>query len=166
MLPAFDRLKTTVLDVHRGFGCGPDSRFGIHLDVANAAEAIVADWTPDARHEGPPGTVHGGVQAIVADAMAGWASTVAQARLGEKTLRFPVTTHLDMRFRAPLPVLRPLHLSAQTTGVQGRDIPCLVQLGTAEEPRCTVGRITYRLLEAPWCDNPYAASTGSPVAGR
>jgi acyl-coenzyme A thioesterase PaaI-like protein len=155
MAPGFPRLKVAILDRYGGFGCGPDSRFGIHLDVScGPDDTIIADWTPSDQDEGPPGVVHGGVQAIVADAMAGWSTAWHHARTGPAQLAFPVTTHLELRFRRPLPIDTPLHLAARLDTVHGRDHQSIVHLGTAKERRCTIAHVTYRLLDRPWIMNP------------
>lgn len=151
---AFAALKREVLLRHRGFGCGPDSRLGIYLDVTQEGREIVAQWTASAREEGPPGVAHGGIQATLVDAMAGWATAWTQMVAGLDPLRFPVTTEMSLRFRAPLPIDRPLRLVATPHPLQGSEATSTVALGTEKEARCTVAAVRYRLLDRTWFPRP------------
>lgn len=152
----FAALKRVVLERHRGFASGPDSRLGIVLDVAPLDDGgVSAEWIASRREEGPPGIVHGGVQGILADAMAGWSTARWQAEQGGHVLHFPVTAEMALRFRRPVPTDMPLVLRAHVVDARPPRVTSEVVLGTAEEPRATVAQVVYHLLDREWFPNPY-----------
>jgi len=70
------------------FGCGPDHPFGFHLRfrVEEGGElqerAVVTDFTPGDRYQGPPGIMHGGLVATLADEIAAWAVIALTGKFG------------------------------------------------------------------------------------
>jgi acyl-coenzyme A thioesterase PaaI-like protein len=65
-------------------------------------------------YEGPPGTVHGGILALVFDEMLGAANSMARIRC--------MTGTLTVRYRKPTPLLADLDLEARTVEVNGRKV--------------------------------------------
>jgi len=55
------------------FGCGPAHPIGFHLDFKRDGDEIVTTFVPDARYQGPPGVMHGGLVTTLADEIAAWA---------------------------------------------------------------------------------------------
>jgi acyl-CoA thioesterase FadM len=76
--------------------------------------------------EGPPTYVHGGYSAMLLDQMLGHAIAAAQHP--------GMTVELSTRYRRPVPLATPLHLTAQVTGVDGRRIFGIATIATAAEP--------------------------------
>lgn len=105
----------------------PDGRFR-HLGNAVAGECnphalpLVIERTAEGgsraevtfrpTHEGPPGTVHGGVSAMILDHLLGDA-VVASGRMG-------VTGTLSVKYRRPVPYGEPLVASAAVSRGEGR----------------------------------------------
>ena len=55
------------------FGCGTDNYSGLRLDLKLGGEYLTTEFTPQRRHEGWPGIVHGGViAAILYEVMENW----------------------------------------------------------------------------------------------
>ena len=94
------------------WGCG-DSADGIRLPPAKeGAETYEASFSFDARHQGGPGIVHGGLVGAALDEACGLLAT---------WYRFPtVTARIFVRYRKPVPINRALTVSARLTGVRGR----------------------------------------------
>lgn len=88
--------------------------FAIPFAITLSAGEATADFTADARHEGPPNSLHGGVSAWLMDSMLG---LVMQARG-----RRGVTAGLDMRYLARTPLDTPLRLGSRIVRVQGRKV--------------------------------------------
>lgn len=88
--------------------------FAIPLEINLGKGAASAEFVADARHEGPPNSLHGGVSAWLMDSMLG---LLMQARG-----RRGVTASLDTQYLARTPLDVPLHLGARITRVQGRKV--------------------------------------------
>ncbi|WP_162795359.1 PaaI family thioesterase [Nonomuraea lactucae] len=122
-----ERLRATARDRPQPFELAPDGTLR-HLGnaVAGAANAhalpLVAEQTPEGgvraevtfrpTHEGPPGSVHGGITAMILDHLLGQA--VAAAGLAG------MTGTLSVRYRATVPYGRPLLATARHTRSEGR----------------------------------------------
>ncbi|MFT4082135.1 MAG: PaaI family thioesterase [Nocardioides sp.] len=88
--------------------------FGIPIAIVIAGETAHAELVADARHEGPPDCVHGGIAAWLMDTMLG---LVMQAR-GRRA----VTATLDIRYQRPTPLGALLKLESRVSGAQGRKV--------------------------------------------
>ena len=56
------------------FGCGAENPSGLRLELKLQGDQLTAEFTPEERHEGWPGIVHGGVIAtILYEVMENWA---------------------------------------------------------------------------------------------
>jgi acyl-coenzyme A thioesterase PaaI-like protein len=88
--------------------------FGIPLEIHLGDGSASAELVADARHEGPPGCVHGGVSAWLMDSMLG---LLLQARG-----RRGVTATLETRYHARTPLGVPLRLHSRIGRVVDRKI--------------------------------------------
>lgn len=77
------------------FGCGPDHPFGFRLRFARDGDDIVTHFTPDARYQGPPGIMHGGLVSTLADEVGAWALIGLLERFG-------FTAAFDARLLGPV----------------------------------------------------------------
>jgi acyl-coenzyme A thioesterase PaaI-like protein len=64
------------------FGCGPEHPTGLRLRFHRDGDEVLTRFTPTDRHQGPPGIMHGGLVATVADEVASWTLKVVLTRLG------------------------------------------------------------------------------------
>lgn len=55
------------------FGCAPAHPFGFRLRFAREGDDIVTRFVPAERYQGPPGIMHGGLVAALADEIGAWA---------------------------------------------------------------------------------------------
>lgn len=78
------------------FGCGPRNPVGMRLRFWRDAEAgqVVTRLTPREGWEGPPGVVHGGLVATLADEIGAWTLVGLRGRFG-------LTTSLQLRYLRP-----------------------------------------------------------------
>lgn len=65
------------------FGCSPDHPIGFHLTFAREGDdTIVTRFTPGDRYQGPPGIMHGGLVATLADEVAAWVPIAVLGKFG------------------------------------------------------------------------------------
>ena len=64
------------------FGCSPDHPFGFHLRFERDGDDVVTRFTPTERHQGPPGIMHGGLVATLADEIGAWAIIAVLEKFG------------------------------------------------------------------------------------
>ena len=81
---------------HWCFACGRLNEAGLHLDIEVSTDRAEAIFTPQRRHEGYDGTVHGGIVSALLDETMGWA-IFHQGIWG-------VTARLSVAFRKPVRV--------------------------------------------------------------
>ena len=109
------------------FGCGEDNRIGLRLALPEeeGADRYDAYLRFDARHQGGPGIVHGGIVAAALDEAAGLLAT---------WYRFPtVTARMFVRYRHPVAINTELLLRAWVESERGRRIHVEAELVDGEE---------------------------------
>ena len=84
------------------------------LPQAQTDGSIRAELTLGHEYHGPPGCVHGGVVAMIADEMLGIANAVAGIPA--------MTVELDVRYHSPTPLGEPLVFTSRQTRRDGRKI--------------------------------------------
>lgn len=98
------------------FGCGPANPHGLHIKTyEHGPDQYVAEWTPEARYQGPPGVVNGGMIAVPMDCHGTWAAMHAfsEDRGGEPC--GAVTAGYSVTLHAPMPVGERIRLVATVT---------------------------------------------------
>jgi acyl-coenzyme A thioesterase PaaI-like protein len=93
-LPEAARIR--VRDDHHCFGCGRLNPHGLHMHFYQHDGGVMAPFTPERRHEGYTGVVHGGIITTVLDEVMAWA-------LYAKDI-WAVTGDIRVRFRRPVAV--------------------------------------------------------------
>jgi len=73
------------------FGCGPHNPTGLRLKFERDGDIVRTRFTLGPGYDGPPGLMHGGLQALVADEVAGWTLVGLHGRIG-------LTTSLQIRY--------------------------------------------------------------------
>jgi acyl-coenzyme A thioesterase PaaI-like protein len=121
------------------FGCGPDHPFGFRLAFARDGDTVVTRFTPDARYQGPPGIMHGGLVTTLADEVAAWTLIGLLGRFG-----FTATVQGTLH--------RPVRVGLEVVG-RGRlvkDTRRVVRVGVElaqDEARCFAGELAFVLLD-------------------
>lgn len=88
------------------FGCGPHNEVGLRLRFERDGDRVRTRFTLGEGYDGPPGILHGGLQAMVADELAGWTLVGLRERIG-------LTTSMNVRY------IRALRLGVEIVG-EGR----------------------------------------------
>ncbi len=104
------------------FVCGVENPYGLHLSFYEPGPGEVrAEITVPEHYQGYPGVVHGGIVAAMLDEVTG------RTFMGDDEPRFMVTARLEIRYRKPVPVGKPLVLRGHAGKDRGR-----VALATGE----------------------------------
>lgn len=113
---------------------GLGSAFAPPLHVERMDGTSVGTCTLGMAYEGPPMFAHGGVSAMLLDQILGHA-VVASGNPG-------MTVRLDTSYRAPVPLLTPLRLTAEVLDVDGRVVTASGAIATAAEPGAVLASAT------------------------
>lgn len=95
-------------------GCGPENPAGLGMRMRRDGERIRGDVTPDRRHEGAPGFVHGGAISTILDDALGSVLLILQ--------RPAVTAKLEVNYRRPAFLGRRFEVEAWAERVDGRKL--------------------------------------------
>ena len=78
----------------RCFGCGPHNHVGMQLQFFREGDSVVTTFHAREGWEGPPGIVHGGLQATLADEIGAWTVVALRGHFG-------VTASIQLRYMRP-----------------------------------------------------------------
>jgi acyl-coenzyme A thioesterase PaaI-like protein len=92
----------------RCFACGARNTDGLQMVFRRSGERIVADFTPQERHQGFPGLLHGGIVATLLDE--------TLSRTGALRREWLMTGRLEIRYRRPAPIGRPMRVWGAIVG--------------------------------------------------
>jgi acyl-coenzyme A thioesterase PaaI-like protein len=84
------------------FACGARNQDGLRMTFRRSGERIEADFTPQERHQGFPGLLHGGIVATLLDE--------TLSRTGALRREWLMTGRLEIRYRRPAPIGKPLRV--------------------------------------------------------
>jgi uncharacterized protein (TIGR00369 family) len=97
------------------FACGMENEAGLRLRFFDdGSTEVVADFTLASDHEGYPGIAHGGIVAAILDEVAGRTMMIGDHQ------RFFITAKMEIRYRQPVPIGRPLQAVGRMTRQRGR----------------------------------------------
>ena len=103
----------------RCFGCGPANADGLRIRSVPSPDDpddVLADWTPQPRHEAFEGVLNGGIIGTLLDCHSNWTATWhLMRRRGADRPPTTVTLEYAVRMRRPTPSVGPLRLSARVT---------------------------------------------------
>lgn len=124
------------------YACGERNAAGLKLSYRRSGEWIVTEFTPDARFQGFPGYVHGGVLATVLDE--------TLERVSMAAGRWMMTGRLEVRYRHAAAVGQPLVVAGRLVAARGRAIvaEATSRAGGAEGPVVAEARATFLPLPA------------------
>jgi acyl-coenzyme A thioesterase PaaI-like protein len=142
---------------------GAGSALAPPLRIEQDADVAVGSCTLGVAFEGPPGYAHGGVSAMLLDQMLGYAVS-ASGHPG-------MTVGLDTAYRAPVPLLTPLRLTAEVREIDGRRVTAYGTIATAAEPEtllvaATGTFVALRAEQAQRLFGPFLDSGGTDAGSR
>lgn len=111
------------------FVCGPDNPWGLHLSPFGSDGASTVSFTPERKHQGFAGVVHGGLISTLFDETMAYAAM----SLGGKY----ATADIRVRFRAPVSTSCPIEVSAEVTERRGRMVRLKARLTQDGAERAT-----------------------------
>lgn len=112
------------------FGCGPANAEGLRIKSFARDGEVVADWTPEPRHQAFPGVLCGGIIGTLLDCHCNWtAAHHLMRRAGADHVPATVTAEYTIQMRRPTPTDAPVHLRAHV--VESTDDRAVVE-GTLE----------------------------------
>ena len=111
------------------FVCGEKNPFGLQLAPRGSSGKGHIDWTPEKRHQGYSGVVHGGlISTILDEAMAYAAMSVAGSC---------ATAGISVKFRKPVKTGVPVRVEAEITERRGRMLKLEARVYQEEEEKAT-----------------------------
>lgn len=119
----------------RCFGCGPGNHVGMGLRFAVDGDEVVTTFEGREGWEGPPGILHGGLQATLADEIGAWTLVGLRQRFG-------FTTTASLRWLRPARLDTPIEARGQLVEESERGATVKVRLSQLGKAVLT-GRISY-----------------------
>ena len=118
-------------------GCSPDNPMGLHLDFWEDGEDVVSRWTPTADYQGWIDTLHGGVQSLLLDEVAGWVVTRKLQTTG-------VTSKMEVQYVKPISTYDSLLTIRARLSRQMRNVAFIEgEIYNAHGEVCTKATLTY-----------------------
>ena len=118
-------------------GCSPDNPMGLHLDFWEVGEDVVSRWTPTADYQGWIDTLHGGVQSLLLDEVAGWVVTRKLQTTG-------VTSKMEVQYVKPISTYDSLLTIRARISRQMRNVAFIEgEIYNAHGEVCTKATLTY-----------------------
>ena len=118
-------------------GCSPDNPMGLHLDFWEDGEDVVSRWTPTADYQGWIDTLHGGVQSLLLDEVAGWVVTRKLQTTG-------VTSKMEVQYVKPISTYDSLLTIRARISRQMRNVVFIEgEIYNAHGEVCTKATLTY-----------------------
>lgn len=77
------------------YGCAPNSESGLRMEFYEDGDEIVSHWHPRSEFQGWRNTLHGGIQATLADEIASWV-------VFRKYQTSGVTSKLEVKYHKPI----------------------------------------------------------------
>lgn len=119
----------------RCFGCGPHNESGMKLRFAVDGDQVVTTFHARDGWEGPPGIVHGGLQATLADEIGAWTLVGLRQRFG-------FTATAQLRWLRPARTADPIEARGEI--VEESEAGATVKIKLSQGGRTVLsGRIRY-----------------------
>ena len=128
------------MDGYRCFGCDPRSEQGLRMEFYEDGDRIVSRWKPRPEFQGWVDTLHGGIQATLADEISSWV-------VFRKFQTSGVTSRMEVRYLKPIHTSED-HITLQATVVRQRRniVDIEVKIFTSQDQLCTEALCIYFLF--------------------
>lgn len=121
------------------FGCGPHNALGLKLRFEKSADEVWTTFVPPPGYEGPPGILHGGLQATLIDEVAAWTVVGLKARMG-------FTFSLNVRLSRPVRLGEPVVARGRIIAETERSVTVKASLEQGGR-KCVTGQVVMSLLD-------------------
>ncbi len=119
------------------FGCAPDNASGLRMEFYEDGDEIVSVWAPRPEFQGWINTLHGGIQAALADEICAWVIT-------RKFQTSGVTASMELRYRKPMHTTdRLITLRARVAAQKRNVVDIEAELRNEQGEICTTARCRY-----------------------
>ena len=102
------------------FVCGEKNPFGLQLEPRGSNGKGYIEWTPEKRHQGYSGVVHGGLISTILDE--------AMAYAAMSVVGFCATAGISVKFRRPVKTGVPVRVEAEVNQKRGRMVKLEAQV--------------------------------------
>lgn len=128
------------MDGYRCFGCDPRSEPGLRMEFYEDGDRIVSRWKPRPEFQGWVDTLHGGIQATLADEISSWV-------VFRKFQTSGVTSRMEVRYLKPIHTSED-HITLQATVVRQRRniVDIEVKIFNSQDQLCTEALCIYFLF--------------------
>ena len=128
------------MDAYRSFGCDPRSEQGLRMEFYEDGDRIVSRWKPRPEFQGWVDTLHGGIQATLADEISSWV-------VFRKFQTSGVTSRMEVRYLKPIHTSED-HITLQATVVRQRRniVDIEVKILNSQDQLCTEALCIYFLF--------------------
>lgn len=128
------------MDGYRCFGCDPRSEQGLRMEFYEDGDRIVSRWKPRPEFQGWIDTLHGGIQATLADEISSWV-------VFRKFQTSGVTSRMEVRYLKPIHTSED-HITLQATVVRQRRniVDIEVKIFNSQDQLCTEALCIYFLF--------------------
>ncbi len=117
--------------------CSPNNPLGLHLQFWEEGEDVLTRWTPSQNYQGWIDTLHGGVQSMLLDEVAGWVVT-------RKLQTSGVTSKMEVQYLKPVSTNDPGLTIRARIARQMRNVAFIdAELINGEGETCTKATLTY-----------------------
>ncbi len=128
------------IDGYHCFGCDPNHESGLRMEFYEEGEEIVSLWHPRQDFQGWIDTLHGGVQATLADEISSW---VVFRRFQTSGM----TSKMEIRYHRPIRTTDDHILLRASVREQRRNLVTIgVRIYDVHEELCTEATCTYFLF--------------------
>ena len=153
------------MEGYRCFGCAPHSPEGLRMEFYEDGEEIVSIWHPRPEFQGWVDTLHGGIQATLADEISSWVvfrKFQTSGVTSKKEVRYPPPIHTSDAY---------IVLRARVEEQRRNLIRIAVRITDSEERLCTEAVCVYFLFpkekaarDFHFCDCPVEEGECNPFA--
>ncbi|HIZ26880.1 PaaI family thioesterase [Barnesiella sp. An55] len=124
-------------DGYNCFGCAPNNPWGLKMEFYEDGDDIVSYWNPSDNYQGWLHTLHGGIQSVLIDEIAGWL-------VARKLQTSGMTTSLEVKFKRPITTGPDITLEVRAHLVEmKRNFAFIAAQISCDNQVCTQGELTY-----------------------
>lgn len=122
------------------FGCSPSNASGLQLKFFDLGDSIESLWKPQKQYEGFFHVLHGGIQSLLHDEIAGW---YVMSKIGTSG----VTKDLSVSYLAPAYVTdKEIRMTAKLIKQEEKSAVIHTRLFNSDGTLCSDGKVEYHIF--------------------